>query len=205
MPTNLYGPNDNFDLERSHVLPALLRKIHLGKCLQAGNWEAIRKDLDLYPIEGVSGKSTEKEILEKLGKYGITRQKDTVKVEIWGSGKPMREFMYSEDMAAACVFMMENADIGRINSLSPVSLEPPRKIHFVNIGTGKEISIKGLAETIAQKLGFEGELFFNTGKPDGTMRKLCNVDLLHRLGFRHKTDLDEGIELMYAAYLEKQD
>ncbi len=207
MPTNLYGPNDNFDLEKSHVLPALLRKIHLGKCLQVNDWSAIHKDLNTYPIEGVDGNKSHEEILEKLGKYGVSLKNGKASVEIWGTGTPMREFMYSEDMAAACVFMMENIDIPQINAMGPESTNPkdPRKIHFVNIGTGKEISIKGLAHLIGEKLGYEGEIYFNTEKPDGTMRKLTNVDLLHGLGFNHKVDLEDGIGLMYNAYLSKQD
>ncbi len=207
MPTNLYGPNDNFDLEKSHVLPALLRKIHLGKCLEDNNTEAICKDLNTHPIEGVDGDSTEKEIIEILAKYGVSKKGDQVTVEIWGTGKPMREFMYSEDMAAACVFMMEKVDIRQINSHTPEGAfeEKERKINFVNIGTGIEISIRKLAETIQQKLEFKGDLYFNTTKPDGTPRKLTDATLLHQLGYRHTIDLDQGIELMYNAYLSQLD
>jgi GDP-L-fucose synthase len=207
MPTNLYGPNDNFDLEKSHVLPALLRKIHLGKCLKNNDWNAIRKDLNTYPIEGISGINEEQEILQILKKYGVSKENNKVKVEIWGSGKPMREFMYSEDMAAACVFMMENVDISQINGFTPEPLDPndPRKTHFVNIGTGKEISIKVLAEKIKDSLNYQGEIYFNTEKPDGTMRKLTNVDLLNGLGYKHTTELTQGIDLMYNAYLSTQD
>lgn len=206
MPTNLYGPNDNFDLEKSHVLPALLRKIHLGKHLQNNDWDSIRKDLNTYPIEGTDGTKEEKEILQKLGKYGISKKDGKVQVEIWGTGTPMREFMYSENMAAACVFMMENVDINQINEFTPKSIDPkdPRKTHFVNIGTGKEISIKDLALKIKEKLGYDGDIYFNTDKPDGTMRKLTNVDLLHGLGFKHSIELDQGIGLMYNAYISKQ-
>ncbi len=124
MPTNLYGPNDNFDLEKSHVLPALLRKIHLGKCLENNDWNRIRKDLDTYPIEGTNGMKPKKEILQKLNKYGITQNDSQVRVEIWGTGTPMREFMYSENMAAACVFMMENVDIQQINSFTKEPIDP---------------------------------------------------------------------------------
>jgi len=207
MPTNLYGPNDNFDLEKSHVLPALLRKIHLGKCLENGDWDSIRKDLNKNPVEGIDGDNNPAEILTIFSKYGITLIDDQVSVEIWGTGKPMREFMYSEDMAAACVFMMENVDIPKINSFTKEPLDPkdPRKIHFVNIGTGKEISIKELAHTIKSTLKYEGDIHFNTDKPDGTMRTLTNVDLLHGLGFNHKVDLDQGLDLMYNAYLGQQD
>jgi len=205
MPTNLYGPNDNFDLEKSHVLPALLRKIHLGKCLENGDWVNIRKDLNTYPIEGIDGSNSNEEILNILGKYGLAQVDNQVSVEIWGTGKPMREFMYSEDMAAACVFMIENVDVPQINSFTKEPIDPkdPRKIQFVNIGTGIEISIKDLASKIKESLGFKGDIYFNIEKPDGTMRKLTNVDLLHGLGFNHNVELDQGIDLMYNAYLSK--
>jgi len=197
----------NFDLEKSHVLPALLRKIHLGKCLENKAWDKIRKDLNTYPIEGTNGSNSEEEILKKLNKYGITQNNNQVKVEIWGTGTPMREFMYSENMAAACVFMMENVDIQQINGFTQEPIDPkdPRKIHFVNIGTGQEISIKDLALKIKNTLGYQGEIYFNTEKPDGTMRKLTNVDLLHGLGFKHDIELDQGLDLMYNAYLSKHD
>jgi len=207
MPTNLYGPNDNFDLEKSHVLPALLRKIHLGKCLENNNWEAIRKDLYTHPIEGINGTREKSVILTVLSKYGVTIDKNQVKVEVWGSGKPMREFMYSEDMAAACVYMMEIVDIQHINRFTQEPIDPadPRKIHFINIGTGKEISIKDLAEEIKTLLSYKGDIYFNTEKPDGTMRKLTSVDLLNGLGYNHTVELTQGIDLMYNAYLSNQD
>jgi len=206
MPTNLYGPNDNFDLEKSHVLPALLRKIHLGKCLEDGDWEGIKKDLNTNPIEGINGEKEKKEIVRVLCEYGITQNNSIVSVEIWGTGKPMREFMYSEDMATACVFMMENVDIQQINGFFPEPLETvdPRKIHFVNIGTGIEISINDLALKIKESLGFHGDIFFNSEKPDGTMRKLTDVGLLNGLGFKHTVELSQGIDLMYNSYLSKQ-
>lgn len=201
MPTNLYGPNDNFDLEKSHVLPALLRKIHLGKHLEARNWDAIRNDLNANPIEGVNGTVSEHEILVRLTNYGITVKKNTepgaqVSVEIWGTGSPLREFMYSEDMAAACVHVMESVKVEEMIVNNPA-------YSWLNIGTGKEISIKGLAELIKEKLGFEGKLVFNADKPDGTPRKLTDPSRLHSIGFKHRIELDEGIELMYKAYLEK--
>ncbi len=206
MPTNLYGPNDNFDLEKSHVLPALLRKIHLGKCLENNDWASIQKDLNVNPIEGIDGTNTKEEILTILKKYRVTKKDNKVSVEIWGTGKPMREFMYSEEMAAACVFMMENVDIKQINGFTPEPKEKndPRKIHFVNIGTGIEITIKDLALKIKESLDYKGDIYFNTVKPDGAMRKLTNVDLLHGLGFKHAIELDQGIGLIYDAYLGKQ-
>lgn len=199
MPTNLYGPNDNFDLENSHVLPALIRKIHLGKCLEDKNWNAIRKDLNHNPIGETDGNSTEKEILKKLSQFGITLQSDSQQtvIEIWGSGKPMREFLWSEDMADACVFVMENVSF---NNLTTQSAKNEIRNTHINIGTGKEISIKNLAEFIKQKVGFKGQFFFNTTKPDGTMKKLTNPAKIHALGWHHTIEIDEGIDRMYNWY-----
>ncbi len=191
MPTNLYGFNDNFDLEKSHVLPAMIRKFHLGKLLKNGDWELIRKDLDKNPIEGISGKISEEEILNKLNKYGITNSYIT----LWGSGKPMREFLWSEDMADACVYLMENINFSNL-------LEDKKEIRntHINIGTGKEISIKELSLLIKKTVGYEGEVKFDTTKPDGTMRKLTDVSKLHQLGWEHKIELQKGISMMYAWY-----
>ncbi len=199
MPTNLYGPNDNFDLERSHVLPALIRKIHLGKCLEEGNWEAIRTDLDYRPVESVNGASSQQEILNILAKYGI-RKSGQVMVEIWGSGQPMREFLWSEDMANACIFVMENIDF---TDLTAAGQKEIRNTH-INIGTGKEISIRDLAGEIKQTVQFKGELYFNTSKPDGTMRKLTDPSKLNRLGWKHTIDIEEGIASLYNWYLKNQ-
>ncbi|MEL7268260.1 MAG: GDP-L-fucose synthase [Bacteroidota bacterium] len=200
MPTNLYGPNDNFDLEKSHVLPALIRKIHLGKALENGDWETIDQDLHHLPIEGVSGNSSESEKLEILQKYGITTdENNNVSVEIWGSGKPMREFLWSEDMADACVFIMEKRDF---SDTFVTGAKEIRNTH-VNIGTGKDISIGDLAELIKEKLGFKGSFVFNTEKPDGTMKKLTDVTKLQQLGWKHSVELDMGIERMYQWFLQK--
>ena len=121
-PPNLYGPNDNFNLETSHVLPALIRKIHLGKCLEENNWEAIRKDLNKRPIEDITGKNSEQEILAILNKYGIRVIRDnshnSCSVEIWGSGQPMREFLWSEEMADACVYLMKRINFEDVISTS---------------------------------------------------------------------------------------
>jgi len=145
MPTNLYGPNDNYDLQNSHVLPALLRKFHEAK---------------------VDGKPT---------------------VECWGTGSPMREFLHVDDMAEACVFLMNSYD-GK---------------EFVNVGTGEDCTIKFLAETIKEVVGYEGEIFWNTEKPDGTPRKLMNVDKIHALGWKHQIDLRQGIEEVYKEFKSK--
>jgi len=201
MPTNLYGPNDNFDLETSHVLPALIRKIHLGKCLEENNWDEIKKDLNKNPIEDIDGSYTKEEILKILDKYGIKKDSNIIKIEIWGSGKPKREFLFSDDMADACLFLMEKVDFEDIVSLQ--SLNEIRNTH-INIGTGKDISIKELANLIKKIIDFKGDFFYNTNKPDGTMRKVTDVTKLHSLGWRHKVDLEDGIKIMYEWYLEKR-
>ncbi|MGE5428757.1 MAG: GDP-L-fucose synthase family protein [Methylococcaceae bacterium] len=203
MPTNLYGPNDNFDLEKSHVLPAMLRKMYLGHCLEQGNWEAIREDLNKRSIEGVSGDADEKAILEKLSKYGISKDSSGVSVEIWGTGTPLREFLWSEEMADACVFAIENIDFKDVIPKDDNSSKEVRNTH-INIGTGKEITIRALAELIKQKVGFKGQLVFNTSKPDGTMRKLTDPSKLHSLGWHHKIEIDRGIEMLMDWYLEKR-
>ena len=198
MPTNLYGPNDNFDLERSHVLPALIRKMHLGKCLLADDWEAIRKDFDRYPVEQTDGQASREAITAKLEKYGICKKGDSVSVEIWGTGAPLREFLWSEDMADACVFVMEHVDFKDLHG-------PEKEIRncHINIDTGKELTIRELVGLIARKVGFGGEIVFNSSKPDGTMRKLTDPSKLHRLGWRHRVELDEGVGRMYDWYLQK--
>jgi len=205
MPTNLYGENDNFDLEKSHVLPALIRKIHLTKALSEENFDKIRKDLDKNPIEGIDGNASKEEILNILKKYGITKNQ----VEIWGSGKPRREFLYSDDMADACVFLMENVDFKDIISeqfgvnkgcdITQYTTKEIKNTH-INIGTGKDISIKELAEMIRDIIGYKGEFYFNINKPDGTMRKVTDVSKLHSLGWRHKVELNEGIRKVYEWY-----
>lgn len=193
MPTNLYGPNDNFDLERSHVLPAMIRKIHLGKCLHEGDWDAIRKDLNHRPVEGINGDSSKEDILAILKKYGITENE----VELWGTGKPLREFLWSEEMADASVFVMEHVDFK--DTYNPADKDV-RNCH-INIGTGKEITIGELAKLIVQEVVYKGLLTFNTSKPDGTMRKLTDVTKLHDLGWHHKIEIDEGVKKMYDWYL----
>ncbi|HLT53918.1 MAG TPA: GDP-L-fucose synthase, partial [Flavobacteriaceae bacterium] len=180
MPTNLYGPNDNFDLEKSHVLPALIRKIYLAKMLGENNIQAVLDN---------TGHNTLDEALEYLSKFGVSSQS----VEIWGSGKPKREFLWSKDMADACVFIMENRNFEDTFSNEQNEV---RNTH-INIGTGKEISIKELAETIKRVIGFQGNLVFNTEKPDGTMRKLTDVSKLNALGWKHKMELEDGIINMY--------
>ena len=201
MPTNLYGPNDNFDLEKSHVLPAMVRKMHLGKCLEENNWNAIRNDLNKRPIEKISGSGSNEDILAVLSKYGVrVNSGNPVSVEIWGTGAPMREFLWSEEMADACIFLMENIDFKDVTQEVSGSNPEIRNTH-INIGTGQEISIRDLAELIKEKVGFGGELLFNTSKPDGTMRKLTDPSKLHNLGWQHQIGIKEGVDKLYQWYL----
>lgn len=186
MPTNLYGPNDNFDLEKSHVLPALIRKIHLAKLLSENNTKAIIDDLKMDSIETALG---------YLKGFGVSGDR----VEIWGSGKPMREFLWSEDMADACVFLMENRDFKDTFSTTTEI----RNTH-INIGTGVDISIHDLAYLVREIVGFTGELYFNIDKPDGTMKKLTDVSKLHALGWKHTVELHDGIAQMYNWYKNQQ-
>lgn len=180
MPTNLYGPNDNFDLEKSHVLPALLRKVHLAKLLSEDRLAEVISELNVDSFE---------EAKAILDKFGISAES----VEIWGSGNPMREFLWSEDMADACVFLMENRDFQDCIE----NREEIRNTH-INIGTGKDISIRELAFLIKDIVGYSGDFTFNTSKPDGTMKKLTDCSKLHALGWHHKIELREGVSAMYA-------
>ena len=233
MPTNLYGPNDNFHLENSHVLPAMMRKIYLAKLIHDNNWEAIRIDMDKRPInptsklaaqigEGnVDGKESKERILQALAFYGI----EDNKVLLWGDGSPLREFLWSEDMADASVYLLLNVDFkdiigvdkyssvfygvktdGEVNRNNSEgrggaipSLGEIRNCH-INIGTGKELTIKSLAELVVKTVGFEGELCWDTTKPNGTPRKLIDVSKLHRLGWQHKIEIEEGVEKLYEWY-----
>ena len=233
MPTNLYGPNDNFHLENSHVLPAMMRKVYLAKLIHDNNWEAIRIDMDKRPInptsklaaqigEGnVDGKESKERILQALAFYGI----EDNKVLLWGDGSPLREFLWSEDMADASVYLLLNVDFkdiigvdkyssvfygvktdGEVNRNNSEgrggaipSLGEIRNCH-INIGTGKELTIKSLAELVVKPVGFEGELCWDTTTPNGTPRKLIDVSKLHRLGWQHKIEIEEGVEKLYEWY-----
>lgn len=193
MPTNLYGPNDNFNLETSHVLPALIRKFHLGKCLSSGDLEGIRKDLNKRPIEGIDGSKSDDALLKVLEKYGIIKSKEGTVIKLWGTGKPFREFMHVDDMAAACLHIMENISANRLyNELG---------LTHINIGVGKDMSIKDLAEKIVSIVGFKGIIFWDSTKPDGMLRKLMNVDNLKKTGFSAGISLDEGIRSVYSHYI----
>ena len=208
MPTNLYGPNDNFHLENSHVLPAMIRKIHLAKCLNEGDWEAVRKDIDLRPVtlrEGdhvvrIDGQSSEADILRVLLHYGIEQNA----VTLWGTGRPMREFLWSEEMADASVHVLLNVDFKDTydtNVKNADGITEIRNCH-INVGTGKEISIREVAELIQKEIGFLGEIRWDASKPDGTLKKLTDVKKLHNLGWHHKIEIDEGIHRLYEWYKE---
>ncbi len=219
MPTNLYGPNDNYNLETSHVLPAILRKMHLAHCLETGDWEAIWKDLNKRPIEGVNGSSTQKDILGVLGKYGIQPQPrqphpltlpirgvelySPVNITLWGSGKVYREFMHVDDMAEACVMLMRRSKpINRPPSAPPIrggSLETTDN-SFINIGTGVDQTIYDLALIIKEVTGFKGEFIFDQTHPDGTYKKLLDISRLNALAFKPEYTLQEGIENVFMEY-----
>ncbi|WP_337933618.1 GDP-L-fucose synthase [Hallella sp.] len=233
MPTNLYGPNDNFHLENSHVLPAMMRKVYLSKLIHDGDWDAIRVDMNKRPInppaklqaiigEGnVDGGNDAERILQALAFYGI----EDNKVTLWGDGSPLREFLWSEDMADASVYVLLNVDFkdiigiekyssvfygvkadGEVNRNNSEgrggaipSLGEIRNCH-INVGTGKELTIRQLAEKVVATVGFEGQLCWDQDKPNGTPRKLIDVSKLHRLGWHHKVEIDEGVRKLYAWY-----
>lgn len=196
MPTNLYGPNDNFDLEKSHVLPALIRKMHLAKCFQENDWSSIQKDLRRRTLNEMSGMSTIDDFIFTLNKFGIFSNH----LELWGTGRPMREFLWSEDLAEACLFIMNNVNFDDLKK----GIEDVRNCH-INIGTGKEISIKKLAELVAGIVGYTGKIRFNPLKPDGTMRKLTDVSKLNMLGWKYSMELEEGVFCLYQWYLRDQE
>lgn len=223
MPTNLYGPNDNFHLENSHVMPAMIRKIYLAKLMADGNWEEVKRDLNLRPVEGIDGSASQEMILSILSKYGIFPNK----VELWGTGSPYREFLWSEDMADASVHLLLHVDFKDIIGIDKYSsvqcgvkanavvnrnetksrggaiptLGEIRNCH-INVGTGKELTIKELAYLVVKTVDFSGEIVFDTSKPDGTPRKLISVDKLHSLGWQHKVEIEEGVARLFAWYKE---
>ena len=192
MPTNLYGPNDNFHLENSHVMPAMIRKIFLSKCLMEEDWNALKKDLNTRPVEGVNGECGLDVILPVLGKYGIYSDR----VELWGSGKPLREFLWSEEMADASVFVLKHVDFKDTYQEGEKEI---RNCH-INVGTGKEISIKQLSEVISSVMNYKGKIKFDTSKPDGTMRKLTDPSKLHALGWHHKIEVEDGVKYLFEWY-----
>lgn len=221
MPTNLYGPNDNFHLENSHVMPAMMRKIYLAKLIHDDDWKAITVDMNKRPVEGVTGASSHDQILKVLAKYGIENNK----VTLWGTGSPLREFLWSEDMADASVHVLLNVDFSDI-----IGIEKYSSVHYgasvdgavdrnhsagrggaipslgeirnchINVGTGKELTIRELSELVVKSVGFRGEVFFDASKPDGTMRKLIDVSKLHSLGWTHKVEIEDGVQKLFEWY-----
>ena len=201
MPTNLYGPNDNYDLERSHVLPALIRKMHLGRCLEDSDFNALRRDLERNPAGEPDGGSPDGAIIELLERYGITAGparagagSPDVTVTLWGTGNVYREFLHVDDVADACVHIMESVDA--------VNLYDDMKQTHINIGTGTDITIRELAEVVKKITGFRGRLNWDSSKPDGTPRKQLDVKLLRELGWRPAIGLEEGIRSVYGSYTQ---
>ena len=188
MPTNLYGQNDNYDLEKSHVLPALIRKMVLGKSLLENDWAALRNDLNKRPIEGVDGSADDEAILKILNKYGISNDKGEVAITLWGSGSPLREFLHVDDMADSSVYLLLNYDA------------PDTLPSHVNAGCGSDVSIKELSEMVQKTVGYTGEINWDATKPDGTPRKLMDVSKLNNLGWKPSISLEEGIKKVVAAY-----
>ena len=239
MPTNLYGPNDNFHLENSHVMPAMMRKVYLAKLIHDGEWDKIAIDLNKRPVEGVTGEgltenstlstdsqlstlnSQRKNALSVLAKYGIYDNR----VVLWGTGTPLREFLWSEDMADASVHVLLNVDFSDI-----IGIEKYSSVHYgvaadgvvdrnhstgrggyipslgeirnchINVGTGKELTIRELSQLVVKAVGFEGEVTFDASKPDGTMRKLIDVSKLHSLGWTHKVEIEDGVQKLFDWY-----
>ena len=188
MPTNLYGQNDNYDLEKSHVLPALIRKMYLGKCLIENNWTKLRSDLNKRPIEGVNGSYSDDVVLQVLNKYGISIQNNEVTITLWGSGSPMREFLHVDDMADSSVYLLLNYDA------------PDTLPSHVNAGCGKDLTIKELSEIVRKTVGYEGKVNWDSSKPDGTPRKLLDVSKLNNLGWKPAITLEEGIKRVVSVY-----
>jgi GDP-L-fucose synthase len=223
MPTNLYGPNDNFHLENSHVMPAMMRKVYLAKLINDHNWQAIRHDMDRRPVEGISGPASEADILNVLAKYGIYDNK----VVLWGTGTPLREFLWSEDMADASVHVLLNVNFSDI-----IGIEKYSSVHYgasvdgavdrnhsvgrggaipklgeirnchINVGTGKELTIRELSKLVVKAVDFKGTVEFDTSKPDGTPRKLIDVEKLHSLGWTHKVEIEDGVKKLFEWYRE---
>ncbi len=192
MPTNLYGPNDNYNLETSHVLPALIRKFHLAKLLQKNDMDGIKEDLQKYPLGFGLGKEVASgnagALKSNLREFGITEDY----VLLWGAGEALREFLHVDDLADACVFLMERFDYKDIGE-------------FVNIGTGEDIKVKDLAELVRKTVGFEGGIKHDLSRPDGTPRKLLDVSKMKRLGWTAEINLQDGIRKTYDWYLTDVD
>lgn len=195
MPTNLYGPGDNYDLNNSHVLPALIRKFHLAKLAQQGDLAGIARD------EAMLGKIPD-DVKAMLGIGSQSSvpspQSPQHSVILWGSGKPKREFLYVDDLANALVFLA-TLDEQRYNALVA-----PSQCPLINVGTGTDLTIRELAETVADVVGYKGKFVQDTSKPDGTMRKVMDVSRIHRLGWKATTSLKDGISLTYENFCGMQ-
>jgi GDP-L-fucose synthase len=189
MPTNLYGQNDNYDLEKSHVLPALIRKMYLGKCLMENDWTKLRADLNKRPVEGVNGSYSDDVILQLFNKYGISQVNDEVSITLWGTGSPMREFLHVDDMADSSVFLLMNYDA------------PDTLPSHVNAGCGEDQTIKELSEMVQKTVGYTGKINWDSTKPDGTPRKLLDVSKLKSLGWKPSITLEEGIRRVVSVYI----
>ena len=204
MPTNLYGPNDNFHLENSHVIPAIIRKIHLAKCIEKGDWQAIKDDINKYPIKNLDSHSSQGQILTELAKQGIHSTSNTknstlsASVNLWGSGKPMREFLHVDDMADASIHIM-NIDKRILES------EVDPMLSHINIGTGADITIKDVAQTIKSVVGFSGRIIFNTKMPDGMKRKLLDVSKIRNLSWESNISLKDGLKETYKWFLSENE
>lgn len=192
MPTNLYGYNDNFDLEKSHVMPALIRKLYICTLLETGNFAGVAKNLGLSTEE----KQT---VTSEVAKYGIAVSDAGVTLNVWGSGKPYREFLHVDDMAEACVFVMQKINFSDVSQ----GMSEVKNTH-INIGTGSDVTIKELAEMIAEMIGFKGSIAFDATKPDGTPRKLMSVDKLNSLGWKHRIQLRDGLQRTIDWYVAQQ-
>jgi GDP-L-fucose synthase len=191
MPTNLYGQNDNYDLEKSHVLPALIRKMYLGKCLMESDWSGLRADLNKRSVEGVNGSFSDDVILQILKKYGITKSNGEVSITLWGTGSPLREFLHVDDMADSSVFLLLNYDA------------PDTTPSHVNAGCGEDLSIKDLSEIVQKAVGYKGKVIWDSSKPDGTPRKLMDVSKLKSLGWEPKIALEDGIKRVVSVYVNE--
>ncbi|NQU32843.1 MAG: NAD-dependent epimerase/dehydratase family protein, partial [Bacteroidetes bacterium] len=191
------------------VLPAILRKMHLAKCLENNDLDSIRQDLNKRPIEKINGNASDEEIINILSKYGIEindreavshaeenyTEKNSVSsvanLSLWGTGKPKREFLYVDDMADACVYLMENLNANDLYSMETT---------HINIGIGKDISISELTAMISNIIGYKGQIEFNISMPDGTPRKLLDIDRLHAIGWKEQVNIEKGIIETYNWY-----
>jgi GDP-L-fucose synthase len=200
MPTNLYGINDNFNLANSHVIPAVMRKLHLAKCIENNDWQAIKQDIVKNPIKGITENSSNNQILKILAQHGIKQFKIqnlklNITVEIWGSGNPRREFLHVQDMAQASLFVLELDEETYQANTQPI-------LSHINVGTGKDVTIREMAEIMKEVVGYTGSLIFDSTKSEGALRKLIDVTRLEGMGWKYSVDLKEGLKKTYEWYFE---